>query len=256
MRRGRWEHSLGQVIPSCVSDPFNAFDSTSKDALQFSIWNAIQNLSYRFEKVDLVGDSLPDQRALYFSKQLEVWWRNMRRIKWMREPLQQLVPQNNFELSLSCRSVHSGLFVELTESPHQFRVDRILQGILRFGVLTCRGELRWAIWIMKCDSMQLGRTHSGGVPRFPLWHTLLTKGIRWRLDVCIWRLLSLFSFGSLESVREIRLVELSSSKCGIWMSWHIRCLGMNRGQFRPARCGESNSLLDTLSSTPTYWQFK
>jgi hypothetical protein len=37
---------------------------------------------------------------------------------------------------------HSGLLGELSESPHQFRVDRVFRGILRFGVLRCRSELR------------------------------------------------------------------------------------------------------------------
>jgi hypothetical protein len=37
---------------------------------------------------------------------------------------------------------HPGLHAELTEFPHQFRVDRAFRGVLRFGVLRCRCELR------------------------------------------------------------------------------------------------------------------
>jgi hypothetical protein len=42
MRQGGWKYLLGQRIRSCINHPFNTFDPISKDALQFSIWNAIQ----------------------------------------------------------------------------------------------------------------------------------------------------------------------------------------------------------------------
>jgi hypothetical protein len=63
---------------SCLNHPLNTLDQTSKDALPFSVGNAIQNLSGRFKEVDLIGDLLSDQPSLSFLKQIEVRWRDIR----------------------------------------------------------------------------------------------------------------------------------------------------------------------------------
>jgi hypothetical protein len=72
MGQGRHTDLLGHIIPSCVNCPFNTLYPVSKEALQFSIQSAIQNLSGGFKKVDLIGYLPPDQRALYFPKQMDV----------------------------------------------------------------------------------------------------------------------------------------------------------------------------------------
>jgi hypothetical protein len=92
MRQGKWEYLGDQIIPCCFSHPFNPFDPTSKDALQFSIGNAIENHSDRFTKADFIGDLPPDQRVLNFPKRTEVRWRDIRGLGWRREPLQRDVP--------------------------------------------------------------------------------------------------------------------------------------------------------------------
>jgi hypothetical protein len=47
----------------------------------------IQNLSDRFKKADLIRETPLNQCALSFLKQIEVRWRDIKGIRWMREPL-------------------------------------------------------------------------------------------------------------------------------------------------------------------------
>jgi hypothetical protein len=130
---------------------------------------------------------------------------------------------------------HSGLLVELTESPHWFRVDGAFRGALRFGVLRSRGKLHWSIEIPKPGSKQLRHIRIS-------WPAQPSHRRNSITAPCL-SLTSIVTFGSgsSEPVTETRFVGSLSSTCEIYMS----CFGMIWGECRPAQYGESHYLLDT-----------